>query len=320
MPAVDRLSDALSAKFANMGFLCVCLVVTMHVHCPWEGGGINRLAVPFFFLMSGYFLAGHVGESGWYAREVKKRVRSLLVPLFVWCVLWAVYSISLGALTNLQAGRPLFCHLMTGWESLRYLALDPTQTPAMGPLWYVRCLFFFVLVSVAVAGLIRKFGFAALLLPAAAYIAHVVYFRLGYAPIRPLLYGFSLCGFFYFSVGMALRMRAVPLDLNRWLGGVFFLLGLAVYHYWGADLAIPLLMVGLWGLCPARRFPAWLTQNAFPIYLIHTFVLLLFGSGKIASPVIALGVGFAAIVLSLVSAILIRKLFPRTIPILFGGR
>ena len=46
--------------------------------------GLGKIAVPFFFLASGYFLAGHLDEDGWYGRKVKKRVFSLVIPLLLW--------------------------------------------------------------------------------------------------------------------------------------------------------------------------------------------------------------------------------------------
>ena len=309
----------ISAKFSNMGFLCVCLVVTMHVHCPWEGGGINQLAVPFFFAMSGYFLAAHVDEKGWYGAAVRKRARTLLLPLFAWCGLWLLYAVPIALLLNHHAGRPLFSNLLTGWGILRYAALDLTCTPAMGPLWYVRCLFFFVLVSPLMVALIRRLGVVALIPVCMVYLAYALYVR-AYGVVDVFSYGFSLEGLFYFTIGLYLRMRNHLLDVSSPAGAVLFGLGLFVYWLGCVEFAIPLTIVGLWGLMPTRPFPKVLTQNTFPIYLIHMFVLLFFGSTKIANPFVAIGVGCMAIVVSLFVAMVLRKLLPRTASLLFGGR
>ena len=49
--------------------------------------GIGQCAVPFFFIASGFFLAGHMCETDWWNRECKKRVRMLLVPCLFVCIL-----------------------------------------------------------------------------------------------------------------------------------------------------------------------------------------------------------------------------------------
>jgi len=60
--------------------------------------------------------------------------------------------------------------------------------------------------------------------------------------------------------------------------------------------------------------------STFPVYLLHMFVLVLFGNGKIASPLIAIGVGIVAIAVSVVIAELLRKLTPKFSTYIFGNR
>ena len=310
------ISEGISARFANMGFVSVCLVVLMHVHCPWEGGGISQLAVPFFFAMSGYFLASHVEEKGWYVRALSKRIRTLLVPLFAWCVIWMLFTIPIALMLNVRAGRDLFANILTGWAMLRYLALDITRTPALGPLWYVRGLIFFVIVSPAIVWLIRRTGFFVLIVLGGVYYT---YATMG-TNVSFLSYGFSLQGIFYFSVGLFLRMKQVSLNLGLMIGAPVFCIGLLAYCMGWTELSIVLMIVGLWGLMPTRRFPRFLVANTFPVYLMHMFILLLFGSGKIASPSLAIGVGIIVVVVSVAVAEAIRRFAPSLSVILWGGR
>ena len=311
-----NVGEDISAKFANMGFVCVCLVVLMHVHCPWEGGGINRLAVPFFFAMSGYFLAQHVDERGWYGRELSKRVKTLLVPLFAWCIIWALITIPLAITLNIRAGRPLTSNLLTGWGALRYLALDITNTPALGPLWYVRCLFLLVSISPLIVWLLRKVGVLTLLVFGGLYCVH---FGNGLVN-RFLSFGFSLEGLLYFSTGIFLGMKHIPLKISPFAGALLLGVGLLVYWLGWAATSIPLLIIGLWGLMPTRRFPRVLVANTFPVYLMHMFVLLLFGSARISSPMVAVGIGMLAVALSVAIAEAMRRVSPVAVRILYGGR
>ena len=54
--------------------------------------GVTYISVPFFFAASGFFLAGNYLTSekitNTYIATIKKRVTSLLVPYFVWMMLW----------------------------------------------------------------------------------------------------------------------------------------------------------------------------------------------------------------------------------------
>ena len=303
----------ISAKFANMGFLCACLVVMMHIHSPWEGGGLCAIAVPFFFLTSGYFLAGHVDEDGWYGRETRKRVKTLLVPLVVWCALWALYAVPIAVILNLRAGRETFANVPS---IFRLAALDPRHQPALGALWYLRCLFAFVLISPLLVWTIRKVG---VVLPIACAVVLFVF------PFQSFAndfwkFGFSISGIFYFSTGLFLRMKSVRLHIAPIWGVLALALGLALYFLVDRMASLPFLIVGVWGLTPGKRLPKVLTENAFPIYLMHMFVLLLFGTKMWTSPALAILVGCAGIVVTLGLAVITRKLSPRFSRIAFGGR
>lgn len=87
------VSQELSHKMSGFGFFCAILIVFIHVYYnikPEDGvlwwtwicvaQGVSRIAVPFFFVASGFWLAGHVGEQGWWRREIVKRLSSLVLP------------------------------------------------------------------------------------------------------------------------------------------------------------------------------------------------------------------------------------------------
>lgn len=74
---MNSISEQTSAKIANAGLLAALMVVFIHVDmqpdCPavvrWFVGiveqGLCTVAVPAFFVISGYLLGGHVGEVDW---------------------------------------------------------------------------------------------------------------------------------------------------------------------------------------------------------------------------------------------------------------
>lgn len=72
------ISSDVSRKIANMGLVCALLVVVIHLeNVPQDVGSLSWAvhyflryilavaAVPYFFLVSGYFLAAHANERGW---------------------------------------------------------------------------------------------------------------------------------------------------------------------------------------------------------------------------------------------------------------
>lgn len=92
---VKSITQSTSNKIANMALLCAVLVVSIHLMriVPFESGAwwffalgsetISRMAVPFFFVCSGFFLAAHYGEKGWYSTALIKRFRTIVIPYFI---------------------------------------------------------------------------------------------------------------------------------------------------------------------------------------------------------------------------------------------
>ena len=95
-----EISTAVSNKLRNISFICALLVVLIHVPSienglwlndfalRWIKNGLSMIAVPVFFVISGFLLGRHIDEQGWYAKAVKNRVRSLVIPFFVLNILY----------------------------------------------------------------------------------------------------------------------------------------------------------------------------------------------------------------------------------------
>ena len=87
-----------------MGLVCSMLMVLIHTGAvPCKGGalwwvysivgqGMATIAVPWFFLVSGYMLGGHLwDDGGWVYGEVGKRIRSLAIPFVLWNLLFVAF-------------------------------------------------------------------------------------------------------------------------------------------------------------------------------------------------------------------------------------
>ena len=102
--AADKtISGSLSGKLTAVSFFGACSIVLLHANTFYAGASqaavwtmtffskvMTAFAVPMFFAISGFLIAvktdsGRAG--GWFPSILKKRVRTLLVPYFVWCII-----------------------------------------------------------------------------------------------------------------------------------------------------------------------------------------------------------------------------------------
>lgn len=147
------IDGRISNKIANVGLLCAAMVVARHVHVAFENGSrilmaVFDVAVPMFFVISGFLIAGHFGEADWWWTTVKKRMRSLLVPYVFWNLLCLVFCCGLttcASFAGVDFGGEHWMNL--GCERIiRALGVNFLKPPELPYLWFVRCLVVFALV------------------------------------------------------------------------------------------------------------------------------------------------------------------------------
>lgn len=293
---LSMTSAEISQKIKNMSIICAMLVVTIHIGFPADGGGLARLigmvvacgiapiAVPFFFVVSGYFLSIHFDEKGWYVRELRKRIRSLVFPYITWSVIALVISVVLSVVADVCHGRPIGTCFDSSWGHLRQMfGLDLHKAPVLAPLWYVRCLFGFVLLAPVLKILIDRWAWRWLVVGfilhiyLASHVTHLANMPFG---IGFWVYGFSLRGAFYFSLGIFLRRFTIrPFSVG--MDCVAALVGVVLLALSCFAVSSPLLMCikdlvllySVWRIIPSKTFPAWLTDASFAVFVMHLIVI-----------------------------------------------
>ena len=313
------------------------MVVFIHVDiqsaCPayvrWVVGivkaGLCTVAVPSFFAIAGYLLAGHVDESGWWGRALRKRIVTLGVPYLLWGTMFFFFDY-------------FRTHDMTLAGFLESMGFTTCEMPGLYPLWFVRSLFALVLVSPILVWLLSCLGgkllaglFASVLLGPAVSAVDVGAVRV--ASKIFVVFG----GMFYFTVGLYLRLYGNAFKLSNRILRLIGLLGLSLTVSgavgevlgWGyvraycLAVGLPLLMAGLWSVVPNVRWPRWLTSCAFPIFLLHVFAIGVYNNFLVrdVDGLLAFGAKYAfSVVLPVVAVIGARKVSPKLTELSFGGR
>lgn len=342
-----EVSARVSGKFRNMSVLCALLVVVIHCRPRFEQGtlawyakeilenGVCEMAVPFFFLMSGFFVSAKIFAGDWRG-EVAKRMRTLLLPYAFWVTAYWLFVMLLARRTFLP--------------SVAQLGLNPFVCPILTPLWYVRALFSLILLSQLIAWGLKRLPRVALLSlgllygPACPYCPMPEWglFR-DFVRIGPV----PVLGLFYFSLGMAIRLRLIDFAKLKLQPALCMAAGIAlvVIRAAAVDLghgmfaaycgfaSIPFLLCGAWRLMPEVPWPKALTTASFPIYLIHKFFYPLVGPAMskaacaclgrsyVMNPVLDYVLCFSSVfVLSLMATHVIRRLAPGFASVVFGGR
>ena len=343
-----NLDAETSAKVAGFGLICAFFVVLLHVPQPmpvdsstpawWlfhlTAGTFGRLGVPFYFVAAGFFLARHYSESSWWRRETAKRMASLLVPFVVWLALWNVEEGALAVLSNLRSGAPLLEGFPSGGALLSRFGINPFDFPSDIPLWFVRSLLLYVIASYVLFPALKRTGS---LLPAVVLVLSTA-LRLsdGSSEVCRFLTRFvSLHGLFYFLVGGSLALGVLRMPARNILFafvGAVGVVGLFASQFlaarnivlWGVlhELSLPLALLAAWRVFPSVSWPRSLTSLAFPVYVLHVFVIraldvVMYGDMSCAGIVVK----YAAVsVLTFAAAVAIRKFLPRCYSFVFGGR
>ena len=327
-----------------MGLVCALIVVM--IHFPYNGnvgslhffydvfpGALKTMAVPFFFCASGFLLVGKCDNSGWWKEAVKKRCLTLLVPYLALNIVFGIWRCVRYAFLAPMLGTPV---VLPTWKTpLECLGILPMGGgPALFVLWYVRTLFFFVLISPIVVRLVKWSQAASIVL-----VTLLLLFSIRWVALTGYFgqYFFPAAALGYFIGGILLRFgvfrRFNPYIKSKYmglaLGG-----GLAIKLFcqetsFLSQLGNVMVILGIWSLLPSKPWPGWLTSCAFPIYVFHPIVIEFYwivmrhlGFMNCVTDTLCgnlLSLAFV-IVSAAASAHVIRTCLPRIHMIFLGGR
>lgn len=157
---------------------------------------IGDMAVPMFFLFSGYYMFNKMktwGRKTIYVEETKKRWKTLIIPYIIWCVfaLFANQSLMLAKGEDLP------------WidisSSLHRLLYTFVLGPENFPLWYVRDLIILAFLAPVVDWISRRIPWLLLLL----FLIYLINWHLWEIP--------SPRGIIYFTLGAIFGTRKIDI-------------------------------------------------------------------------------------------------------------
>lgn len=336
-----KISPAISSQLSTVTFVATVLVVMCHCDdvmaskdgiVRYFGGVFTDANVANFFFLSGFFLARHFGEDGWWKKSVLSRLRSLGVPYFAWCVVYLGLYCLIWCLGFYQPHAGMFCFKNVFGVGL----LTP---PIDFALWYIKTLLYFIIISPLFFVLQYKFKAAFPLIALSLMMVAISPF--GSSPFCGFC--FNLVGFVCFLMGAevafsGLMQRVFLRSGNKWGWAVIWLFCwiISAFLINCIDKCLRTVLHPFYVLfavfCLQRvianipwRVGEALAKSSFVIYAAHLMIL------KLTSPFLNKLLGHcpvvcfsmltvAAVCGGIATTAALRSLSRRTLALLTGGR
>ena len=232
-----------------------------------------KVAVPVFFIMSGYLFFANVDKLDvtTYKKKILRRIKTLLIPYLIWNLLMAVklksFSWNIFWVFWCPAG------IQTDWLGQEQLM----TAPANMPLWFLRDLIVVSLLTPIIYILVRKFDCWLIAVLTVFYLSGVFAF----------IPGLSAYAVYFFTLGAFLSIRKMILTETflrfEWLAyGLSVILGVAMMLTYGTTVFSSLMLcfrlvgaIAVFCLASrilpvtARRLPSVVCESTYFIYLAH---------------------------------------------------
>lgn len=334
-----KISEPLSRQLATVTFVATVLVVMCHCDdfmpnkdclVRFLGGIFTDANVANFFFLSGFFVARHYAEKGWYREAIFGRLRTLGIPYLVWCLIYlGIYGCaSLVGAYHPQADM---------FDVRRVFGVGLLTPPIDFALWYIKTLFYFIVVSPLFFWLQNRYRVAFPIVVVAALVFKI--FPVGSSPLFD--HCFNIVGFVCFLLGAEMAFHSEVRNVFLRVGGmagsvslIAWIVGALCVNCLMGSLKLVLhplyVLFAVYCLqrivaCTSFRIGEAFAKASFVIYASHLIIL------KLVSPLINNLIGGVPVLCFLilvavsvlggvVLTMALRKLSRPTLALLTGGR
>ncbi len=222
--------------------------------------GITNVAVPLFFLFSGYLFFWNVsGTVSDFTSKFMKRVKSLLIPFLVWS-LWAIAFCYM--LQSLPQAKPFFSKGIISEYSFSEFMEVWLIRPIAYQLWFIQHLLIIITLSPLIFWLVKNFS---LYILAPLVILWVYNFNLFYLSAEGLLF-FSVGALIAIKMPHALLSRLPQYDLILSLSWLSVVL-LKTYLFWiSGNESLLIVVLGKCGIL-IGMLSVWSLYDRFWLHL-----------------------------------------------------
>ena len=208
------INPSISKVIAFLRYPLIILVVFIHVPRIIGGGGvydyisilmsgqISGIAVPSFFMISGFLFFENGFNRKTYLSKLKKRLYTLLIPYLIWNAVY-ILVVVVPNLThfNYTVGNVIACF----WDCHYSFIHSSSHSPMDFPLWYVRDLMCCTLISLLLYWGIKR---TKIMIP-------LVFIALWIMDLSNPVVGLSFIALAFFSLGGYFKLFFSNTDLNQ---------------------------------------------------------------------------------------------------------
>jgi len=292
---------------------------------------VCRIAVPFFFILSGFLFAYNFDLTlKNYLEKLKSRFKSLVIPYVLWVVLWTsfFYILSNLSVTKSFINSPLSIQNFTFTSFISIF-----ESPICYQFWFIKDLIFLVLFSPLFLILVKKIP---------PLVLGFLYVNLVYWNYDLLF--FSNLAVFYFAVGLFLALNfnkilAIKINIHFAIIGIVWILLYFANRFEITVYFIPLIILtGLyfvWKLYDVvnqessiyLRLTKWASFSFF-LFALHEPILIslkklgfaILGKTPSVSLILYFSLPFFVFAFSIFIGFLTKKFVPNIFKVLTGGR
>ncbi len=291
---------------------------------------VSRIAVPLFFVISGYLF--FISKKP-FKTKIKDRVKSLVVPFYVWIFIGTIHSLLAVHLSLASSSSPYY-NISNLGIIIKSLGLFEQLPSPNVPLWYIRNLFIICCLSPLLVVILKKN-------PRSFITCGLIFYLLKISPLITQTVVF-------FSIGICIGMYNITLEkifrpIRALTIAICIVLCFSLLFYVNSETTLKFVFSQLGSLCLMYLVPCFfyrlvnqnvliqkytiLIDSAFFVYVSHSIFIGIFSiinirffqnCNEIEAFIIFIIEVFVIFLMSFVCFYILRKICPKVLHFING--